>query len=69
VNKEILSTDSWYQLIKGAYEYCFDLTNRKMDQLKEIQNKRDAGLVYNCIPITDTIGNCRYNYIVRVSFC
>jgi hypothetical protein len=69
VNQEFLPTDTWYQLIKGAYEFCYDFTNKKLEQLKEIQSKRAAGLLFNCIPIINTKEICILNYLARVSIC
>jgi hypothetical protein len=67
VNKEILSTDTWYQLMKDTFEYCFDFTNSKLTQFKDIQSKQNAGLVDNCMPIVWTLETCLMNYLNRVS--
>jgi hypothetical protein len=68
VNKHLQSTDSQYQSVVDSIEYCFDITNGKLEQFKEIQSKRDADLVDNCSPIATFSMQCGGRYILRVRF-
>jgi hypothetical protein len=67
IKENLLATDSQYQQVMNAIEYCFDEANSRQERFKQIKNGPEMVVGQaNCNPITGFMMDCVERYMLRV---